>query len=325
MNRLTAIAGVVMLTAGLASANDLNAYKSTYEKRLDDLILSHGIQMTELGQQYIKSLEKLLAKIKKAGDLDKTTAVMEEVARFRNERGIPATPSELPDLQYLQSLFTKQASIQEAENAKSIISLISRYDQALERLQKDLVSSDKLDDARAVKDERERVQTSDTYQSAKTLAISHDLVKQPNKVDQDDRYTLTVITKTGLGMYDPSDGSDRVRIFVFLGSDDGGKQELQSAGFGRGSEIRFEGIEFDYPLEKIDKISFLCQGGTDAWGMESVSFQFFKGHRQSKLYIFDERTSFSGEGSDAATTLKSFPIPGGVKINRVFLRAEGLK
>ena len=332
MNRLIAIAGVALLFASLASAKDLKTYRATYEKRMEEIILSHGMQMADVGQRYTKSLDALLTKVKKAGDLDKTTTVMEEIARFRKERGMPEKPSELLDIQNLQSSFTKQAATHETQKAKSIVSLTSQYDQALERLQKRLVSSSKLDDAKAVQEQRKQVQDTETLKSAKSHLTSHGavknlagVVKQSTTTQKEDKYTLTVITKTGLGKYDPSDGGDRVRMYVFLGNDDANKKELKCGGFGRGSEITFEGIEFNYPLEKIDRISLLCQGGTDAWGMDTVSFQFFRKHKASKQYVFKERTSFSGEGSDAASTLKSFQVPGGVRINRVFLRSSGLK
>ena len=161
MNRLIAIAGVFLISAGLASAKDLPTYKATYEKQMEEIILSHGMKMTEVGQQYTKSLDALLAKVKKAGDLDKTTAVMEEIARFHKEKAMPDKPSTLLDIQTVQSSFTKQASIHEAGKAKKIISLASKYDQALERLQKTLVSSSKIDEAKAVQAERQTVEKSD--------------------------------------------------------------------------------------------------------------------------------------------------------------------
>ena len=166
MKRLIAIAGIILISAALASAKDLKTYKATYEKEMGILILSHGMKMAELGQQYTKALDVLLNKLKKAGDLDKTTAVMDEIARFRNEKGIPKKPSALLDIQNLQSSFAKQASSHESDKAKKIISLASKYDLALGRLQKSLVSSNKLDEAKAVQEERTGVKEREPYTSA---------------------------------------------------------------------------------------------------------------------------------------------------------------
>ena len=334
MKRLIAVAGIVLISAGLASAADLAAYKATYEKQMEGIILTHGMKMTELGQQYSTALDVLLAKVKKDGDLDKTTAVLEELARFRDDKGMPRQPSHLLDIQNLQAVFARQASAHETDKAQNVISLAVKYDQALERLQRSLVSASKLDDAKAVQEERNRVEQEEPVKSAHALIRSSGVMKhpagsahEPTTAQSEETYTLTVVTKTGLGKYDPSDGSDRVRMYVFLGNDDSNKKELRCGGFGRGSELTFDNIEFDYPLEKINQISLLCQGGTDAWGMDSVSFQFFRRnkHKCSKQYQFKERVSFSGEGADTASTLKSFQIVGGVQINRVYFESGGLK
>ncbi|MBT7069001.1 MAG: hypothetical protein HN919_22075, partial [Verrucomicrobia bacterium] len=331
-NRWATIAGVLLISVSIASSEDLKTYKATYEKRMEQIILTHGMKMIDLSQQYTKALDALLIKVKHTGDLDKTTAVMEEIARFRKEKSVPEKPSTLSGIQKLQSSFTKQASTHETSKAKSIITLAQKYDHALERLQRTLVSSSRLDDAKAVQEERKHVQEEEAVAAAKSWLSSHRAAKTlagaartPTALRAADTYTLTVVTKTGLGKYDPSDGSDRVRMYVCLGDDDAHKKELKCGGFGRGSEIAFEGIECDYPLDKVTRISLLCTGGSDAWGMDGVSFQFFKGHKASKQYLFKERTSFSGQGSDSASTLKSFQIPGGVKINRVALKSSGLK
>lgn len=321
----------LIFLVGTASAGDLKTYKATYEKRLDAIIVAHGTQMAELGEKYTKALDALLIRVKAAGDLDKTTAVMDEIVRFGNEKAMPAKQSELLDVQNFQVAFMKEATIHNTEKAKTIIDLAASYDKALDQLQKTLVASDRLDDARKVQDERNRVRKSDEYQVAETFLKSHGVgnssagnATHSTITQRDEVYTLTVKARTGTGKYDPSDGDDRVRMYVFLADDDANKKELKCAGFGQGSEITFEGLEFDYPLEKVDRISLLCKGGTDAWGMDSVSFQFIRGNKSSEEYAFKERTSFSGEGSDSASTLKSFKIPSGVRLNRIVWKSKEL-
>lgn len=180
MKRIIATVSAMLIFAGIASAKDLKTYKATYEKQMEEIILSHGMKMTDPGQQYTKSLDALLAKVKKAGDLDKTTGVMDEIARFRNEKGMPDKPSKLLDIQHLQSSFTKQTYAHEAQKAKSIISLTSRYDQALERLQKTLVSSSKLDDAKVVQEERRATQSSAEILNAKKIILASSSKKMPH-------------------------------------------------------------------------------------------------------------------------------------------------
>ena len=195
MKRIIATVSTMLIIAGIASAKDLATYKAVYEKSMEEIILSHGMRMADVGQQYTKSHDTLLAKVKKAGDLDKTTAVMNEIERFRKEKTMPDKSPALLDIQNLQSSFTKQASTHEAIKAKNIISLTLKYDKALERLQKSLVSSSKLDDAKAIQEERKGVKESKPYTSAskyvtelaaKTPKISSSIIKKTEK------YKITV-------------------------------------------------------------------------------------------------------------------------------------
>ncbi len=169
MNKLIVILGVALIAAGPAPAKDLATYKATYERKLAEITLSHGVMMSGVNRQYEKALAGLLAKVKKAGDLDETKAVMNEIERFGNQKAMPSHPSALRDIQNLQSHYTRLKDPHEGNKAKSIITLTTQYDHALERLQRGLVSSGKLDEATAVQKERGRVQEKAAYKSAKTF------------------------------------------------------------------------------------------------------------------------------------------------------------
>lgn len=173
MNSIITALAALLLATGIASAKDLAFYKATYEKKMEVILLSNGMQMTELSQKYTESLHSLLARVKAAGDLNKTTAVMQELTRFGTEKAMPQSPSELLDIQNLQTLFTRQAITHEANKARQIIALTAKYDQALARLQRSLVSSDKLDTAKTVQDERASLHEAEHVRSAKALLASY--------------------------------------------------------------------------------------------------------------------------------------------------------
>jgi hypothetical protein len=166
MRRLIAIVAVALISSGVASAQDLKTYKATYEKSIEGIILSHGMKMTDLGNEYPKALESLLTEVKQIGDFDKTTAVMEEIKRFQKESTIPADPAEMAEIRNVQSGYKQRVSACDAVKAKKIISLISKYDRALERLQKKLVMADQMGSAKLVKEEREAVGKSTLYADA---------------------------------------------------------------------------------------------------------------------------------------------------------------
>lgn len=160
MNRLQLIAGLTLAFAVLGSGAELRTYKATYEGNLEGIVLSQGPKTDALGQQYTKALQALLGSVKKAGDFDKTTAVIEEIERFGKEKSVPDKSTAFPELKNLQSSYIRQELYNETEKAKKIISLVSKYDDALDSLQRSLVSSSNLADAKHVKDEREAVQSS---------------------------------------------------------------------------------------------------------------------------------------------------------------------
>jgi hypothetical protein len=180
MKRIATIASTLLIMAGIASAKDLATYEATYAREMEAIILSHGMNMTELSQQYTTTLDTVLAKVKRAGDLDDTTAVMEEIKRFGKEKSMPDTSASLPDMQNLQSRFTKQVTLYEVNKAKRIITLTTKYDHALERLQRNLVSSSELDAAKSVQEERRRAQDTTAHQEAKAFLATMVVTQRPS-------------------------------------------------------------------------------------------------------------------------------------------------
>jgi hypothetical protein len=166
MNLLILFAGIALLCANLTSAKDLDSSKAIYELRLGSVNRSHRTRMSNLGKNYTKALHSLLSKVQKAGDLDKTTGVKKEIARFKLSQTMPEKPSTLGGIQNLQTLFTQSASKYAADKSNQVISLTLSHEKSLEILQRQLVSSDKLNEARMVQKEREAVMTSEEYRQA---------------------------------------------------------------------------------------------------------------------------------------------------------------
>lgn len=166
MKRMITRAGLLLICATFVSATDLATYKSSYEKQMEGIVLAHGMKAADLRQQYAKALNALLETVKKAGDLDKTTAVMKEIARFGDEKEMPKELPVLLDIQNIQAAYTKQAFGFEVEKANKIILLSSKYDQVLEVRQRSLVSSSKLDEAKAVQAERKKIYEAEITKSA---------------------------------------------------------------------------------------------------------------------------------------------------------------
>ena len=233
MNRIIATLAVGLITSSGASAKDLAFYKATYEKEMETIVLSHGMNMAELSENYTEALDALLAKVKKAGDLDKTTAVMQEINRFAADKAMPTTTSALLDIQNLQTRFTKQASTQGSDKDRKIIALVSKYDQALERLQKSLVASGSLDKAKEVQTERQRT------------AGSHAVTQAKRQISRNVPAALTTKKKRPPVALRNIAGSARIQASSEYNGDltasqivDGASGEWASLGEGKGAWVR---------------------------------------------------------------------------------------
>jgi len=183
MNRLIVFTGIALIFVNIAFANiDLKSSKASYEKDLEVIKRSHKMHMTDLGELYIKALHSLLSQVQKAGDLDKTTAVKNEITRFMLSQTMPEKASIFLGVKNLQETFRKRESSYKVSNANKVISLTSKYQKSLETLQRDLVSSDKLPEARMVRKEREAVMISKEFTMAvqdRNNAVKHDEKTDP--------------------------------------------------------------------------------------------------------------------------------------------------
>jgi hypothetical protein len=154
-----AVAIVPLLTMGRAAAEDspLDAYKAKLEQQLTALAKASNTANENVQVSYLKALLALKNEVQKGGSLENTTLVVEEIARLEKNGGLPDKPSGLVPLAKVQVACDADVrKIKRAESARKG-RLLEQYDTALERLQKDYVRDGKLDEAKAVKTERDRV------------------------------------------------------------------------------------------------------------------------------------------------------------------------
>ncbi len=140
---------------------DLKTYKDVYEKESQEILESFKPKFDGLQQQYQKSLLALKTSAQNQGDLTKIKAAIAEIERFQKTKTLPAAPDEnaLPVIKSFQSDYVKQYTNLERDMTAQLGTLTSKYGQALDRLQKDLVRIGQLDEATAVQQEREKAQT----------------------------------------------------------------------------------------------------------------------------------------------------------------------
>ncbi len=142
-------------------AVDLKSCKEVYQKNTEEILQAFQPKFDSLQQQYLKSLETLKASAQNQGDLSKTKAAVAESARFQKAKSLPSKSddAEIPEIKTLQASYVKQFSAWEQDMNAQLGALTAKYGQALDRLQKELVKAGKLDEATAVSEENNRVQT----------------------------------------------------------------------------------------------------------------------------------------------------------------------
>lgn len=166
----TIVAMIAVVVATAAAAANLQSYRATYEKNMDDIILIHGMKLATLGQGYTKALDLLSDRVTKAGDLNKVKAVLEEIERFSKEHTVSEdNTGGYVDLKRAKLSYIQKARGLETMKARKMLSLTKKYDIALLRLQKSLTTQRKLDDATAVQKARDTLQKSNDIVRARAL------------------------------------------------------------------------------------------------------------------------------------------------------------
>ena len=169
MKKSISIVITLLISLSISSGAGLATYKATYQKEMEAILLEHGIRTTQLSQTYAASLEAVIARVKKSGDLDNTKTAMAEAERFRKENSMPTTLSSLLPLKQQQMAYQTQQSVLSADKARKIVALATNYDQALDRLQRGFVSASKLHDAETIQTQRKAVKSSPEVTEAKAL------------------------------------------------------------------------------------------------------------------------------------------------------------
>ena len=179
------VAALVTLGAGSVFSQDLKSYQEMYRKNSDALKQGFQPKFDALQQQYRKSLEELKTSAQNQGDLLRTKAATAEFDRFLKEKSMPAATdmSAVPDIKALQTAYVKQFTVLDVELSASLGALTVKYDQALDRLQIELTKADKLDEATAVLEERNKAQESVKAFAEKKAALK--ALPTPNSADKE--------------------------------------------------------------------------------------------------------------------------------------------
>jgi hypothetical protein len=108
-----------------------------------------------------------------------------------------------------------------------------------------------------------------------------DAKPKPKKIK--DPLTIKVVTTTGQG--NKYAGTDTARVYILLNADEKQKHRLthKNKPFQRGAKDSFELKNIDFDPSKIESVRLL-NDSADMWKCETISFQFFRAGKESKVH-----------------------------------------
>ena len=182
--RMWVVGALAAFAAVSLEAQDLKSLKGIYEKSAEEIRGVFQPKFDALQQQYQKSLDALKAGAVKQGDLVRAKAAMAEIGRFQKAKSLPASldENEIPDIKAFQSAYVTQYSKLEIDMTAQLGMLTSKYEQALERLEKELTKAEKFDAATEVHGEREKVSVAIKGYSDQLAALKGPAAARPTTV-----------------------------------------------------------------------------------------------------------------------------------------------
>ena len=176
-----------------------------FETEVENVNTRAQPSLSKLGKNYLSALSRLIEQEKKKGNLDETIELKKEVDRWQASGTMPEPLSEIPVVKKAQLIYQDQEKQIIEKKGVLILKSYRQLDEKLAKYEKFLVSSDKVEDAQKVREERDKLKASDLirqYQEAtgtgKELASANkpepskpEKPKKPKTKEELQQYLLT--------------------------------------------------------------------------------------------------------------------------------------
>lgn len=138
---------------------ELTSLQQQYDKLTGERVTSiYEAGLTELNSSYLASLNRSMADAKARGQLPLVLALDEEVKRIAARESIPADTPQTPEtLKNLRVSYRAQVARLDAQRASNTLTLLTPYAARLKQLEAALTKADRIADAKAVMDHREKL------------------------------------------------------------------------------------------------------------------------------------------------------------------------
>ena len=154
------LAGLIGSGVGAAEENPLEAARAVYGRRREALQSARDEMVGKALAVYRRELGTLLANVRPQGNLDYVLAIENETKRLDAGGGAPLEPAakEFAHLRRIQWAARQTEDKADKDLAEQAAKLRAAYTADLERLERTLVASNRIDEAKAAREEKAAVE-----------------------------------------------------------------------------------------------------------------------------------------------------------------------
>lgn len=166
-----------------ASQEKLERLQTTFVSELAKIRKTYDKKNETLKSSYIESVTALQKKKQSEGELQPLLAIKKELDRFKITGDITdeALVKNVKSLYEIQLAYIRECKNIAPEEAEQIVKLSKFYDRSLEKMQKDLTRKGQLEDAVAVKNERDSLWQMSVVKKAQDLSASAEAASDNTK------------------------------------------------------------------------------------------------------------------------------------------------
>lgn len=150
----------------------LEALRETYQARVDAAEAEAELALLRLGRQYLDQLSRLFDEAREAADLELATEVRAERQRFEAEGTVSGATAEAAALRHLQSVYQMAAFRIRREEARAVVRTTGQMDTALQQLERQLTSENRIEAAVEIRGVRLGLTQSPEFLRMRALALA---------------------------------------------------------------------------------------------------------------------------------------------------------
>jgi len=169
-----------MPVAGTAFARTLADVRAIYEREASKIEQEHESALAKALKTYGVLLDRTIQDVQREGNLDELIRLREEKARFEREKAPPGSSSvgDMAALRRMAVAYEEHKQKAGIAKHKATVSLADKYIAMLDKMSKELVRSNRIDEALAVKKE---IESAEFNQAVASAALKQLEPAQPEK------------------------------------------------------------------------------------------------------------------------------------------------